>query len=149
VARPERGPLDVAARALRARDLSRKALGRRLATAGFDEEDRRETLDRLCEAGLIDDLRLARSRAERLAARGWGDRGIAAKLAAEGIGREDADVAIGELAPERERAVSLAGAARSVPPARLASRLRARGFGEEAIRSAIVHLDVSDDAELR
>jgi regulatory protein len=149
MAAPDRGALDAAARALRARDLSRGELARRLAAAGFEEGETEQALDRLSEVGLVDDLKLARSRAERLARRGWGNRGIAARLAAEGVGREEIDAAVAELEPERERALALAASSAATPARRLASRLRSRGFGENAIRVALMHLDVPGEPELR
>lgn len=135
--RADRGALAAAARALRARDLSREALARRLASAGFEEDDRQAALERLSQVGIVDDLRLARARAERLAERGWGNAGIAARLAVDGIGREEAETALSELVPERDRALALAARLGSLPANRLAGRLRARGFAEEAIRVAV------------
>ena len=97
-------PREIAARALSRRDLSQSSLASRLRGAGVAPAAARETLDWLVSVGLVDDARLARTRAGRLAERGYGDVAIATKLGREGILREDREAAIAELEPEEERA---------------------------------------------
>lgn len=143
-----REAVDVAARALAARDLSRAALAARLEAAGVTDDEREAALDRLTAAGFVDDGRTARSRGGRLAVRGWGDAGIAAKLAAEGIDRETIDTVLAELPAERDRAIAVA-AGSAIPHRRLVTQLARRGFGEDAIEAAIASLDVADEPELR
>jgi SOS response regulatory protein OraA/RecX len=94
-----------------------------------------EALDTLARAGVLDDARFARSRAEALAARCSGDALIRADLIAAGVAEAQADDAVGLLAPERERAIRVAASrGRSVATARWLAR---RGFGEESIEAAL------------
>ena len=72
----ERDATEVALRALRHRDLSRRGLDERLARAGVELDERRATIDRLAETGLVSDERYARERARVLAERGTGDDAI-------------------------------------------------------------------------
>jgi regulatory protein len=112
-------------RALRAADRSRAELDARLEHAGFEEDVRRETLDELERLGYLDDARTAALRAERLAARGYGDAYIRADLERRGLPIE---AAVAALEPEAVRARRLA--------AHGAAWLSRRGFataGEDAI----------------
>jgi len=111
--------LGVAAGALRHRDLSRKRLEARLAARGASAGARAEALATLERAGLVDDERVAVSRAQALAGRGYGD--AAVRHALEGEGLEPADVRAGlaALEPEADRARVL---------------LARRGEGPKAIR---------------
>jgi SOS response regulatory protein OraA/RecX len=120
-----------ATRALTSRDRSRRGLDERLARAGTPETARAEALATLEVSGLVDDARVARSRARRLAERGYGDAAIRADLEREGLGAEDAAEALAELEPERERALRLLGAREPEP--RTLRRLAARGFDPETI----------------
>jgi len=95
-----------ALRALRAADRSRAELDARLERHGVDEAERAKTLDDLERLGYVDDGRTAALRAERLAARGYGDAYIRADLERRGLPSEDA---IAALEPEPERASRLAG----------------------------------------
>ncbi len=142
-------PREIAARALSRRDLSQTSLASRLRGAGVAPAAARETLDWLVSVGLVDDARLARTRAGRLAERGYGDVAIDTKLAREGILREDREAAITELEPEEERARRAARGGRAGGPRRLAAFLAGRGFGEDAIEAAVRALDGRADAELR
>src|SRR5204862_385093 len=80
--------LAVAGRALRARDLSAQRLAQRLTRAAVAPVALEESLDVLARAGLVDDARLARNRAERLAERGYGDAAIRHDLELQGIAGE-------------------------------------------------------------
>jgi SOS response regulatory protein OraA/RecX len=143
-----RHALDVAGRALAARDLSRAALARRLRLAGVEAPARRAVVERLADAGLIDDGRLARRRAQALAGRGYGDAAIDVRLEREGIGRELREAALAELEPEAERARRIVAAMRSGDRRSAGARLARRGFGVDAIEAAIGQLDARDAPEL-
>ncbi len=125
------GALARATRALAARDRSRRAIEGRLERAGVPAATRTEALGTLERAGLVDDVRVARSRAESLAARGYGDAAIRSDLEREGIDPELAADALAALGPEPERARALLGAA--PPDARMLRRLAARGFDSETV----------------
>jgi SOS response regulatory protein OraA/RecX len=127
--------LDAAARALRHRDRSRATVRARLVGSGIAPWACDEALDTLARAGVLDDGRFARSRAEALAARGSGDALIRADLIADGVAEAQADDAVRTLEPERERAIRIA-AARGRSPA-TARWLARRGFGEESIEAAL------------
>jgi SOS response regulatory protein OraA/RecX len=122
--------LHVAGRALRHRDLSRRRLADRLERA-VPPAFVAESLATLERAGLVDDERVARARAETLAGRGYGDEAIRHRLRVEGL----PDEAVGDLPPETERAAPLIARRGSGP--RTARYLAGRGFGEEAVEAAL------------
>ncbi len=122
--------LQVAERALRHRDLSRRRLAERLEDA-VAPAAAAESLAVLERAGLVDDVRVARARAESLAARGYGDDAIRHRLQADGLPEE----AVGELDPEVVRARPLIERRGAGP--RTARYLASRGFGEEAVEAAL------------
>jgi SOS response regulatory protein OraA/RecX len=122
--------LQVAQRALRHRDLSRRRLAERLEQS-VPPAAAAESLAVLERAGLVDDARVARVRAEALAARGYGDEAIRHRLRAEGL----PDDVVGELEPEAARAGPLIE--RRGPGPRAARYLASRGFGEEAVEAAL------------
>jgi regulatory protein len=125
----------VAARALRARDLSEQRLAERLAGAAVAPAAVAESLDLLTGAGLVDDGRFARSRAEALAERGYGDAAIEHDLERQGVGGDLIRAALEELPGELERARGLVE--RRGAGARTARFLASKGFGEEAIEAAV------------
>jgi len=86
---PQR-PEDAALRALRAADRSRAELDARLERRGIDAGERQRTLDELERLGYVDDERTAALRAERLAARGYGDAYIRADLENRGLSAQEA-----------------------------------------------------------
>jgi SOS response regulatory protein OraA/RecX len=126
--------LQVAGRALRHRDLSRRRLAERLEGA-VPPAVAAESLATLERAGLVDDRRVALVRAESLAGRGYGDEAIRHRLRAEGLAEEVAEEAVAGLAPECERAGLLIE--RRGVGARTARYLAGRGFGEEAVEAAL------------
>ena len=128
-------PLDVAARALRHRDRSRREVEERLARAGVDEDRRADALETLERVGYVDDERFAGARAEALADRGYGDEWIRHDLSRHGIGGEAAEAALAALVPERERAAALI--ARLGPGPKTAAHLARKGFGEGALEAAV------------
>ena len=126
--------LAVAARALRARDLSEERLAQRLAGAAVAPATAAESLQRLARAGIVDDARFARSRAEALVERGYGDAAIEHDLERQGLAGEAVRVALQELPDELERARRLVE--RRGRGAKTARYLASKGFGEEAIEAA-------------
>lgn len=111
--------LGVAARALRYRDLSRQRLDARLAGRGAAAGARAEALETLERAGLVDDDRVAASRARALADRGYGDAAIRLALEGEGLEAEAVHAGLAALEPEGERARGL---------------LERRGEGQKTLR---------------
>ena len=99
--------LGVAVRALRHRDLSRRRLDERLSRRGMRVEAKEDALAALERAGLVDDGRVASSRAEALAARGYGDAAIRCSLEDEGLAAELVAAALAGLEPEAVRAGKL------------------------------------------
>jgi len=127
--------LRVATRALRASDLSTRGLEDRLARAAVPPAAAAESVATLARAGLVDDERFARRRAEALAERGYGDAAIRHRLAAEGLAGELVEEAVAVLLGEAERAAGLIE--RRGTGLRTARYLTARGFGEEAVETAL------------
>ena len=126
--------LGVAGRALRRHDLSRRALADRLERAAVSPAAAEESLATLTRAGLVDDARVARSRAESLANRGYGDDAIRHRLGREGLEEHAADSLAG-LEPESKRAEAIVGRRGKGP--RTARYLGSRGFGEDAVEAAL------------
>ena len=138
--------LTAATRALARRDLSRRRLDERLRARGATAPESDRAVATLEAAGLVDDARLARRRAEALAERGWGDAAIAARLQRDGVTEELARSAIAGLAPEGERAAALAG---QVSDRRKAWKLLSRrGFSADSAESALGPLDEEPPAGL-
>jgi SOS response regulatory protein OraA/RecX len=123
--------LAAATRALATSDRSERALERRLARAGHSAAAREDALASLARAGVLDDARVAESRAQLLARRGYGDAAIRADLRRRLVAPEAAATAVSSLAPEVDRLrATLAG--QSVTPT-LLRRLAARGFARETV----------------
>lgn len=138
-------PIDIAARALRHRDRSRRQVDERLERAGVEEDARADALDTLERVGYVDDVRYAAARAASLAERGFGDEAIRAYLEGEGVSPGTTDEAIGALEPERERAARLVERlGRSV---KTAGHLARKGFGDDALESALQGLFADGDPE--
>jgi SOS response regulatory protein OraA/RecX len=121
--------LAAATRSLAASDRSQQALEQRLALAGHPVAAREDAIATLDRAGLLDDARVAGSRAELLARRGYGDAAIRADLRRRLIPAEAAADAIAALEPELDRARRLF-AGQSVTPAML-RRFAGRGFSRD------------------
>ena len=122
-----------AASVLGRRDLSRAELEERLGRAGVAPAVRAEAVDRLSDAGALDDERLARRRAEVLAERGAGDLLVQHDLASRGISEEIVAAAVALLEPENVRADRIVE--RRGPGPKTARYLARKGFSEEAIQS--------------
>ncbi len=134
--------LAAAGRALRHRDLSQRRLEERLERAAVAPAIRTEALEALSRAGLLDDERAARSRAEALATRGYGDAAIRHDLERQGIDSELGRRSVDALTPEAERARAvIARRGGGLCGARALAR---KGFGEEAIETAL-GVEIADD----
>ena len=120
-----------ATRALAARDRSRGELEARLDEAGVSQTARNEALGALEAAGLLDDARVAESRARELARRGYGDAAIRSDLRLRRISAETIADAIEALEPEAER-LRHAVEGKELTPTAL-RRLASRGFSHGAL----------------
>jgi SOS response regulatory protein OraA/RecX len=147
--RREQDALDVAGRALEHRDLSSGALRARLNAAGVSEALAEDTVARLVGDGLVDDARAASVRAQGLAKRGYGNRAIDARLERDGFDRDCRAAALAELEPEETRAQAIVGTACGAELRRRVSGLQRRGFGPDAIESALARVDADAEPELR
>ena len=128
-----------ATRALSARDRSRGELTSRLDEAGISEAARDEALSSLEAAGLLDDARVAESRARELARRGYGDAAIRSDLRLRRIDSETIAAALDELEPEADaRPTSLRGKERTPQMLR---RLASRGFSRDTLEDLAIQLD--------
>jgi SOS response regulatory protein OraA/RecX len=127
-----------AVRVLRHRDVSRLRLDERLQRRGARGSARREALDALERAGLVDDARVASGRAAALAERGYGDAAIRFALEGEGIGALLVDEALAGLEPERTRAERLLAGGRDPKALR---RLAAKGFDAETLGTIVGFAD--------
>jgi regulatory protein len=130
---------ELALRALNAHDRSTAELDARLERRGIPADERGQVLERLERLGYLEDGRVARARAEQLAARGSGDALIRDDLERRGIGAELVEDAIAALDPERERAARLV--AERGRSARTARYLASRGFGEDAVAALVARED--------
>jgi SOS response regulatory protein OraA/RecX len=126
--------LGLAGRALRARDLSQRALSDRLE-GRVAPAAREEALETLARVGVLDDRRVAQNRAAALAARGYGDAAIRHDLTRRGLEPDEIEDAIATLEPEALRVSTIVE--RRGPGPATARHLAARGFGEEAVASAV------------
>ena len=145
----ERAALDAALRALAHRDLSTAALRAKLTAGGIGESLAEQTVERLVRDGLVNDERAAAARAAGLAGRGYGDRAIDGRLERDGFDRHCRAAALAGLEPEEARARAIAGSTRERDVRRVAAGLERRGFGPDAIESALVQVDAPVEPELR
>ena len=141
---------DDAVRLLARRDLTRRALGDRLAAKGHAEDEVARALDRLQDAGAVDDAAYARRFiADRGLARGR--ERILAELEERGVDGDVAARAVSELTEEgvRDDAEALARAVRrrlGAPPgradrgrlSRVYNALLSEGFEPASVASALV-----------
>jgi SOS response regulatory protein OraA/RecX len=123
--------LAAATRSLATSDRSERALEQRLARAGHSAAAREDAIAALARVGAIDDARLAESRAELLAGRGYGDAAIRADLRRRLISSEAAASAIAALEPELDRLQRLLEGQKVTPA--LLRRLAGRGFARDAL----------------
>ena len=120
-----------ATRSLAAGDRSAQALEQRLARAGHSAAAREDAIASLARSGAIDDARLAESRAEVLARRGYGDAAIRADLRRRLIPPDAAASAVAALEPEATRLRRVLEN-ESLTPA-LLRRLASRGFSRDSL----------------
>ena len=120
-----------ATRALAARDRSRGELEARLNEAGVSETARDEALRSLEAAGLLDDTRVAESRARELARRGYGDAAIQSDLRLRRISSDTITAALEALEPEAERALKVVEGKERTPT--VLRRLASRGFSRDTL----------------
>jgi len=123
--------LAAATRSLTTSDRSRQCLEQRLARAGHSAAAREDAIAALDRAGVLDDARLATSRADLLARRGYGDTAIRADLRRLLIPAAATADAVAALEPELDRVRrQLEGT--KVTPA-LLRRLAGRGFSQDTL----------------
>jgi SOS response regulatory protein OraA/RecX len=120
-----------ATRLLAASGRSRRELEHRLSRARHSDAARQEAVGALERAGVLDDARLAESRAELLSRRGYGDAAIRADLSRRLIPAEEAASAVAALEPELARIRRLVEG-QAVTPA-LLRRLAGRGFSRDTL----------------
>lgn len=148
---PEERAREQILRWLEVRARSRRELADRLRSKGHDPDVFEPLLDRLTEAGLIDDAQFARDRARALLrSKGWGPRKLQADLARHGVLPGDVEAALEaayeEVAPDqilRREALKRFGEAILDPdgdPKRKQKAFRfllGRGFEPDAIRELL------------
>jgi SOS response regulatory protein OraA/RecX len=125
------GALAQATRTLVTSGRSRGELEQRLARAGHVGSAREEALATLDRAGFVDDARVAQTRAELMARRGYGDAAIRADLRKRLIPPEAISEALSALEPEIDRARRLLEAETLDP--KVLRRLAGRGFSRETL----------------
>jgi SOS response regulatory protein OraA/RecX len=138
--------LATAGRALAQRPLSRRRLSDRLRRRGIPPPAEREVLEELAAIGLVDDAKVARARADKLADRGWGDTAIRARLEADGFEETAVRAALAGLSAEADRATTVAAGTSSAH--RAWSLLARRGFSPDAIEGALGALDADQEIGL-
>lgn len=126
--------LEAATKALARRDRAAADLVAYLERRGAAPDEASAAVERLREAGYVNDARYASTRAERLAARGFGDAAVRHELERDGVAAEEIDAALAELPPERERALAVLRQAKT--PLAGVRRLAAKGFSTESIEVA-------------
>ena len=134
--------VEVACRALSARDHSAASLDARLERRGIGADERAAAVARLEELGYVDDRRFAFGRALVLAERGAGDLLVAHDLERHGIAADLSSEAIASLEPESERAGAIVE--RRGATAKTARLLATRGFGQDVVEAVVAA--AADDA---
>ncbi len=119
--------------------MARQRLEERLLSRGVRRADATAAIETLAQAGAVDDSRLARARAARLAERGWGNAAIIARLHEAGIADEAVEGAVAELASEPIRAEQLVA---DLPVRKAMAVLARRGFDPELVEEWSAGLDV-------
>lgn len=123
-----------AARMLGRRDVSRTELTTRLKARGVTANERQRLLDKLEAAGMLDDQRLATTRAEQLADGGWGNAAIDYRLEEAGVGQPERSEAIASLTPERDRVAGILARKRKSGQ-KGAAFLSRRGFDPDVVEA--------------
>jgi regulatory protein len=136
----------VAARAVSRRDVSVRELADRLARAGAPPSAAADVVVSLERAGVLDDVRLARSQASSLAERGYGDAAILVRLEGTGVAEGLAREAVADLPTESDRARRVVAAERD--RAKAVRLLVRRGFSAETVDDVLGPLDSEGSPEL-
>lgn len=131
--------LGTALKALHHGDHTVATLDARLAARGIAPRERSRALETLTDSGLVDDARVARSRAATLAERGCGDAMIRDDLERRGITIELVEEALAALEPEPERARALA--TRCGGGTTTIRSLAAKGFAEDSLEQLVAILN--------
>lgn len=124
---------ELALRALRHRDHSRRDLERRLERAGIPADERKEALDSLAGSGLISDARFAEARARALVERCAGDELIRRDLAGHGVDAHVVADVLAGLPAEAERAER--AFAKRGGDAKALRYLAGKGFAAESLEA--------------
>ena len=135
-------PLEAAAKALARRDRAAADLVAYLERRGTSPDEAAAAVERLREAGYVDDARYAAARAASLAGRGIGDAGVRFELERDGVAPEEIEAALAELEPERERALAVLRRAKT--PLAGVRRLAAKGFSAESLEAAAAEARLGD-----
>jgi len=135
-------PFDLACRWLTRAPRSEAEIRLRLTRMGYSARAVDETLRRLRDQRFIDDQQLARSRAQTLADRGYGNAWIENDLLQRGLAEALVQQALEALTPESARAAAWLGRGGSRRDPRKAWRaLVQRGFSADTAESAVEALD--------
>lgn len=151
---------DFALRRLSRRAHSEGELTRKMARAGYPEEEIVETIDFLRQRRYLDDVTFARDFArERADRRRWGPARIAAALKALALSDQNIKAALAELFPSGEREACerallrfLASERRSLSPVKRKARayrhLLSRGFAPETAHELVSSPNFGDTERL-
>ena len=139
---PRPTALEAATKALAQRDRSAADLTAFLERRGTAADEAATAVERLRQAGYVNDARYAATRAEVLADRGYGDEAVRFELEQDGLAAEEIEAALATLAPERERALELLHRAKS--PLAAFRRLAAKGFDADSLEAALAETRLHD-----
>lgn len=149
-----KSPLEIALAELARRDLSVAELHLLLARRGYLPDEAEEAVAQLTAWNVVSDERAALARLRRRTGRNArGDAALKDELTGLGISEETADAVIAAVfaeQPETDRAITLLATKypKGVEMPKAARFLASRGFGEEAIETAIGRLyEVLDRGE--
>jgi regulatory protein len=133
--------------ALARRQLTAHELSERLRAKGFDEQVRADVVERMVDAGLVDDVRYAEAFVRARLGRGHGPRRIMNDMRVRGIDTEIATTALGSVAGDDDftsACIELAGRKAGGRPiedsaarGKLMRYLAGRGFSTAQIDAAI------------
>ncbi len=132
-----------ATRALARRDRTRASLDQLLEKRGVRAGDRDDAIERLAQAGALDDERYAVNRAASMARRGYGDPAIRHDLEQAGTPPEAIVGALEQLDPERTRLDALVG---TTPTLRDLRRLASKGFDSATLEDLASSLGFDEAA---
>lgn len=131
--------LSTALKALRHRDHTASTLAERLSARRVAPVEQARVLETLAATGLVDDARVARSRAASLVERGCGDAMIRDDLERRGVVAVLVEEVLAGLEPEAERARTLA--AKRGGGVEALRTLAAKGFAEDSLEPLVASLD--------